>query len=108
VSETEDEIYCLGHGHNPADGDSANCARCGNPIPPRGRFIPDDPCRSRVHDTIEAVIDAIEDTFLAHLPSKALSYCAQEDVWAGLDAMRERFGIDDEPTPVPPVAEGKA
>jgi hypothetical protein len=40
-----------------------------------------------------AVIDAIEETFLAHLPSKALSYCAQEDIDAGLDAMRERFGL---------------
>ena len=39
----------------------------------------------------EAVIDAIEETFLAHLPSKALSYCAQEDIDTGLDAMRERF-----------------
>ncbi|MCF6376924.1 hypothetical protein L2K70_04850 [Nocardioides KLBMP 9356] len=43
---------------------------------------------------IEAVIDAIEDTFLAHLPSKALSYCAQEDINAGLDALRERFGLE--------------
>lgn len=39
----------------------------------------------------DEVIDAIEETFLAHLPSKAISYCAQEDVNAGLDAMRERF-----------------
>jgi hypothetical protein len=42
-----------------------------------------------------AVIDAIEEIFLAHLPSKALSYCAQEDVNAGLDAMRERFGLEE-------------
>jgi len=41
------------------------------------------------------VIDAIEETFLGQLPSKALSYCAQEDVNAGLDAMRERFGIEE-------------
>jgi hypothetical protein len=39
----------------------------------------------------EEVIDAIEETFLGQLPSKALSYCAQEDVNAGLDALRERF-----------------
>lgn len=90
----EDEIYCLGHGHNPTDGDSDRCIRCGDLIPPRGRFIPDDPCRQRTRDTIESVIDAIEETFLAHLPSAATSRCAQEDVYAGLDAMRERFGID--------------
>lgn len=41
------------------------------------------------------VIDAIEETFLGQLPSKALTYCAQEDVNAGLDAMRERFGLED-------------
>lgn len=39
----------------------------------------------------DAVIDAIEETFLGQLPSKALSYCAQEDVNAGLDALREQF-----------------
>jgi hypothetical protein len=44
---------------------------------------------------VEQVIDAIEETFLGQLPSKALSYCAQEDVNAGLDALRERFGIED-------------
>ena len=54
-------------------------------------FTPDDICRDRIMGRTEAVIDAIEETFLAHLPSRALSYCAQEDVNAGLDAMRERF-----------------
>ena len=54
-------------------------------------FNPDDVCRDRIMDRTESVIDAIEETFLAHLPSKALSYCAQEDVDTGLDAMRERF-----------------
>ena len=61
----------------------------------RAGFIPDDPCRDRIKQQTERIIDAIEDIFLAHLPSKALSYCAQEDVNAGLDAMRERFGVDD-------------
>jgi len=60
----------------------------------RANFTPDDICRDRIKDRTEYVIDAIEETFLAHLPSKALSYCAQEDVNAGLDAMRERFGVD--------------
>jgi hypothetical protein len=46
----------------------------------------------------ERVIDAIEETFLGQLPSKALSYCAQEDVNAGLDAMRERFGLEGDRT----------
>ena len=47
-------------------------------------------------ERIDAVIDAIEETFLGQLPSKALTYCAQEDVNAGLDALRERFlGRDD-------------
>lgn len=54
-------------------------------------FNPDDVCRDRIKQRTEAIIDAIEETFLAHLPPKALSYCAQEDVNTGLDAMRERF-----------------
>lgn len=45
---------------------------------------------------VDAVIDGIEETFLGQLPAKALSFCAQEDVNAGLDALRERFlGRDD-------------
>jgi hypothetical protein len=60
------------------------------------KWTPDDPCPERIKDQIERVIDAIEETFLAHLPSKAMSYCAQEDVNAGLDAMRERFGLEEE------------
>lgn len=90
----EDDLYCLTNGHNPADGDNNHCARCGRPVE-RGRFVADDPCRQRVADTITFVIDAIEGTFLGQLPSQALSYCAQEDVNAGLDAMRERFGVDE-------------
>ena len=57
----------------------------------RAGFKPSDPCRDRLDQQVERVIDAIEEIFLAHLPSKALSYCAQEDVNAGLDAMREHF-----------------
>lgn len=40
---------------------------------------------------IDVVIDAIEETFLAQLPSAAMALCAREDVNAGLDALRERF-----------------
>lgn len=63
-------------------------------------FVIDDASRRQKADlvrmAVELVIDSIEDTFLGQLPSKALSYCAQEDVNAGLDAMRERFGVVDE------------
>jgi hypothetical protein len=44
-----------------------------------------------------AVVEAVEETFLGQLPSKALSYCAQEDVNAGLDALVEQFGLDGDP-----------
>lgn len=58
-------------------------------VPIAARAGAADPLRQAVE--ADRVIDAIEETFLANLPSKALSYCAHEDVVAGLDAMRERF-----------------
>lgn len=98
---TSDDIFCLLNGHSPTDGDFGRCHRCGNAMPSRDAgFVVDDASRQQkadlVHMTVEAVIDAIEDRFLAHLPSKALSFCAQEDVNAGLDAMRELFGVDED------------
>ena len=51
------------------------------------------PCDAGV--LADAVIDAIERTFFDHLPSAALAYCAQEDVNAGLDALRERFNTPE-------------
>lgn len=42
-------------------------------------------------DVRDAVIDAIEETFLPQLGTAAISHCAVEDVYAGLSAMRERF-----------------
>ena len=51
------------------------------------------PCDAGV--LADAVIDAIEETFLGQLPSRAMSYCAQEDVSAGIDALRERFNTPE-------------
>lgn len=96
-----DDLYCLLNGHSSTDGDSDRCHRCRNVMPSARRgFVVSDPQAQQKADlvrfAVELVIDSIEDTFLAHLPSKALSYCAEEDVNAGLDAMRERFGVEED------------
>jgi hypothetical protein len=95
-----DDLFCLLNGHSSTDGDSGRCHRCGNPMPAQAGFVVDDASRQQKADlvrmAVELVINEIEGTFLAHLPSKALSYCAQEDVNAGLDAMRERCGVDED------------
>ena len=101
-----DDLYCLLNGHSSTDGDSDRCHRCGTPMPStRTGFVVDDPQAQQKADlvrfAVELVIDSIEDTFLAHLPSKALSYCAHEDVNAGLDAMRERFGVEQDTRAMP-------
>lgn len=69
--------------------DEATCVEC-TPCP----GVPEPVDAGAREALAEVVIDAIEETFLGQLPSKALSYCAQEDINAGLDALRERFGLE--------------